>query len=557
MFTKLTKRYANVKFLRSNPGRQGGASAQPVSTGSYDFTTAELKREIGAPILISKTCIDMDTTDCRVTQYSADNGAQTSTTPGIGHGHKSLPTSPTVPANASDEDTRFQYVTARPQSSQLRLSNDNNGTPSNPMWQPSGTSTALRKNRSKSASNLHKSELRVFLQRAPSLKLEANNNGEANNAAVAAANCTYEDIVARPPSLSPPPPTLRCLNDNGYDHNEVNNGADNSPANSQHTLSPQQQNHHHRKSTSSSTSSVPYATVAYANTSGSVASPTNNKHNATTLTSSTTTYGSRDSLNLALATSSREPSFSRDSLAPPSTRSASASPSAYAADEPRNNNPFDDSGGLNAQDLFRSIEELSAITQQLNESDEFAAGNAFPGDVSATDDDRAYCEHRDQLRPDQRRITLLRNKGSSVLNLHALKREKLGNAWSGLKTWIGEEGGRIKEVVNKHAALQRVGAQQQPRQLQAAAASSGVDVETAAADAPNSPATADAVGLLQTLARKGSKQSSAASSRSAGHSEDGVAEVINCSGARMRDMMLQSIYVILPSMCTYIEHRSC
>lgn len=68
-----------------------------------------------------------------------------------------------------------------------------------------------------------------------------------------------------------------------------------------------------------------------------------------------------------------------------------------------------------------------------------------------------YCEHRDKLKPCERRITLLRNKNNRIVNLDG-KKEKFTNAWSGLKNWIGDERSKIKEVVQKHAALQRVGA---------------------------------------------------------------------------------------------------
>lgn len=456
MFTKLSKRYANVKFLRQQPGRQGGAVAhQPtVSTGSYDLTTAELKREIGAPILISKTCIDMDTTDCRIA---------------AGDQHKSLPTSPTVHtpdpvrADGTVGKTQFDYAAT---------------DAANPLGQPCGTSTVLRKSRSKSASNLHKSELRVFLQRAPSLKLGETNNNNDDTAAndTPEADRTYDISTA----------------------NETRNNAANSHANSREHralssgAAPNDEHRQHRKSTSSASSSE--ASALYANTGQAPAAQ------MCAVTPQSTTYGSKDSLNVGGAElaphrraasssrSSREPSsLSRDSLAGDEDQESAA---AFAV----KCNPATAYQTLDARDLFRSIEELNAITRQLNEVDDDEAG---------ADGHREYCEHRDNLRPDQRRITLLRNKGQSVLNLN-VKREKLGNAWSGLKNWIGEEGGRIKEVVNKHAALQRVGAHC-PQQI----VDASVDSPEAVVGAGQVEAEAEPPinGFLQTLVRKGSKQS--------------------------------------------------
>ncbi|XP_055631784.1 uncharacterized protein LOC129771779 isoform X2 [Toxorhynchites rutilus septentrionalis] len=102
---------------------------------------------------------------------------------------------------------------------------------------------------------------------------------------------------------------------------------------------------------------------------------------------------------------------------------------------------------LDARHLFLSIEELDEITRQINESDIFDDAN------------NEYCEHRKQLHPSERRLTLLKNK---TANKHFIdfdkKKAKLTRKWSGFKSWIGEEQDRIKEVVQKHAAMQRVGA---------------------------------------------------------------------------------------------------
>lgn len=102
---------------------------------------------------------------------------------------------------------------------------------------------------------------------------------------------------------------------------------------------------------------------------------------------------------------------------------------------------------LNARNSFLSIEELNDITKQINESEEFKWTDEI---------DNEYCAHRDTKPPTERRIILLREKSSP--KLFGAKKEKLTNAWSDFKSWIDEERGKIKEVVNKHAAAHRVNA---------------------------------------------------------------------------------------------------
>lgn len=95
---------------------------------------------------------------------------------------------------------------------------------------------------------------------------------------------------------------------------------------------------------------------------------------------------------------------------------------------------------LNAQNIFLSIDELNDITKQLNENDEYKSLNL---------NDLDYCKHRDNLRPCERRITLLRNKNPNFFIANG-KKDKLTNAWCDFKLWIGEEKVKIKDVVNKH-----------------------------------------------------------------------------------------------------------
>ncbi|XP_038107797.1 uncharacterized protein LOC6036718 isoform X1 [Culex quinquefasciatus] len=103
---------------------------------------------------------------------------------------------------------------------------------------------------------------------------------------------------------------------------------------------------------------------------------------------------------------------------------------------------------LDARNLFMSIEELDEITRQINESDIF----------KEAEEPNEYCEHRNQLHPSERRLTLLKNKTAPKHFIDFDKKKaKLTRKWSGFKHWIGEEQDKIKEVVQKHAAMQRVG----------------------------------------------------------------------------------------------------
>ncbi|XP_030378630.1 uncharacterized protein LOC115627174 isoform X1 [Scaptodrosophila lebanonensis] len=99
---------------------------------------------------------------------------------------------------------------------------------------------------------------------------------------------------------------------------------------------------------------------------------------------------------------------------------------------------------LNAQNLFVSIDELNEITRQINETEDFSR-----------EIDLEYCTHRDQLKPSERRITLLKNKNSRLISFNHNK-EKLRKGWHGMKHWIGEESTRLKEVVKQQTPLKRI-----------------------------------------------------------------------------------------------------
>ncbi|XP_053661207.1 uncharacterized protein LOC128710187 [Anopheles marshallii] len=107
--------------------------------------------------------------------------------------------------------------------------------------------------------------------------------------------------------------------------------------------------------------------------------------------------------------------------------------------------------GPGANQLAVSMDELDELTRQINQST-VGLGSPLP-------DSDEYCEHRKQLHPSERRLTLMKNRSVSGKHLIDFDRRKakITKKWSGFKSWIGEEQGRIREVVQKHAAMQRVG----------------------------------------------------------------------------------------------------
>lgn len=344
IFNKISKRYSSVNFLRSRPGRK--SSPQPVSTGSYDMTgneSEDLKREIGAPILISKTTIDSDTaTDCI---RSSDSSP-------VNRNSRENSDNEIFHDTVTNDFNEIKFSFLPTDETENRLST--NSEYDSPRPQPP---MVLRKNRSKSATNLHKSQIRVFLHKAPSLELGTNGKTE---------NC-YD----LPRKLHFVDEKDLCIDE----HINVNRIA-----------------------------SIRDDNLSMIYVSKNDVARSNDK------------TASRESIGF---NSSCEEDFD--------LKSASFQ-------------------SLEARNLFLSIEELNEITKQINESEEF----------NQTEVDFEYCEHRDKLKPDQRRITLLRNKHQNKIAL-ASRREKISNAWTGLKHWIGEEKVKFKDVVHKHASMQRVG----------------------------------------------------------------------------------------------------
>lgn len=325
IFDKISKRYSNIRFRKSANRKDAQANS---FTGSYDMNgrnSEDHKLEIGAPILISKTTIDGDSiidtshyrhSDCIQLQRSSDNSDS------YHDAHSSLDTQQSSFNSSISSNDDNAYAKIKPLPITVEVNNNGNFTG----------------NRSKSATNLHKTELSVYLQRSPSMEIS--------------------NHFAQPLSIK--------ANHNGY------NGF---RAISKHSIE---------------------SDSSYLNSRHSVAV------NGSVI--------DEEALDFDMKSASFQ--------------------------------------SLDARNIFLSIEELNEITRQINESDEFCA---------TSEDQLEYQIHRDNLKPCERRVTLLRNKNQKFLNI-APKRDKLTNAWSGFKNWIGEEKGKIKEVVNKHAAMQRVGA---------------------------------------------------------------------------------------------------
>lgn len=336
LFDKITKRYSNVRFLRKSTNRK---DSQATITGSYDMTgrnSDDHKLEIGAPILISKTTIDTDSvidtsqhrhSDCNPLQRNSDHSDS------YHDANSSLDTQQSSfhsSASSNDGEQRCDesaYDQIKPLPLTIEVNNNNNGN-------------FVAANRSKSATNLHKTELSVYLQRSPSMEI-TNHFTQPLSMPCNYNRCNGFRTMSKPNSIE---------SDNSF-HNSRN---------------------------------------------------------------SITVNGSQIDVD-ALDFDMKSASFQ----------------------------------SLNARNIFLSIEELNEITRQINESDEFRS--------SPDNDQLEYQIHRDNLKPCERRVTLLRNKNQKFLNI-APRRDKLTNAWSGFKSWIGEEKGKIKEAVNKHAAMQRVGA---------------------------------------------------------------------------------------------------
>lgn len=362
LFDKISKRYSTVRFLRKTTGRKTSASKQQPISGSYDMTgrdSDDHKLEIGAPILISKTSIDTDTIDSRDISLKYQSNSDQSDI------YMDANSSTGANHSTSFSDLKFSFYTPETSTKECIDDTDNENVYDLPRTSTNKSQVEDSKNfngiRSKSAVNLHKTELNLCLERTPSLSTV----------------------------------TQQTKHPMGASRTSIDKSVNNLPLVNEYT----------------------------------VPSTTNQR------TSSKVSLN-KNGLN------DRSYNYSHDSIAVNSS----------IFDENDLEEEFDLKSAsfqsLEARNLFLSIEELNDITKQMNEADEFKPTG---------EKDLEYCAHRDNLKPSERRITLLRNKNQKLIKMNH-KKDKISNAWSEFKSWIGEEKGKIREVVHKHAALQRVGA---------------------------------------------------------------------------------------------------
>nr|XP_049465229.1 uncharacterized protein LOC120954931 [Anopheles coluzzii]XP_049465230.1 uncharacterized protein LOC120954931 [Anopheles coluzzii]XP_049465231.1 uncharacterized protein LOC120954931 [Anopheles coluzzii]XP_049465232.1 uncharacterized protein LOC120954931 [Anopheles coluzzii]XP_049465233.1 uncharacterized protein LOC120954931 [Anopheles coluzzii]XP_049465234.1 uncharacterized protein LOC120954931 [Anopheles coluzzii]XP_049465235.1 uncharacterized protein LOC120954931 [Anopheles coluzzii]XP_0 len=403
LFDKLSKRYSGVigaRFLRKTPGRKGGV-AEPLSD-SYDMCgnrSDDFRPEIGAPVLISKTMkFDFDT-DSEVEQLPLPS------VPTIGGRVRSVATPST--SEDSENDVFVDANSSLPNFGEIKFtflpeSNNNCRSFQDENVRHSGGGQMLEKSRSKSAHNLHLhhagSEMRLSLAKAPSLNISAS---------------TANGAIVTPLSV-PNSPAVESIYD--FPRSTRSDGIRKPHGDSSYDLT---RSHHVLNEISLSL--VSDDSHLYQN----LPSPADARYDVPPASSG---RRRRDS-SASSSNSTQEEEFD--------LKSASFQSLADA--------------GPGANQLAVSMDELDELTRQINQST-VGLGTPLP-------DSDEYCEHRKQLHPSERRLTLMKNRSVSGKHLIDFDRRKakITKKWSGFKSWIGEEQGRIREVVQKHAAMQRVG----------------------------------------------------------------------------------------------------
>ncbi|XP_055528809.1 uncharacterized protein LOC129720926 [Wyeomyia smithii] len=390
---KITRRYSALgsRLMRKSPGRKSSV-AEPI-TGSYDMTgsrSEDFRPEIGVPILISKTTKfnfddDVEKPIVAVSQQQQQQESQRLS-------QSPVPVS-VATRSTSDDSENDVFVDANsslPNFNDIKftfLSENNNNYST--YLDENDKQFHQRRIRSKSAQNLHQTDLRLLFEKAPSMNLStATSNGVTLTTSSTVPNSPAVDSIYDFPRSAKLGNSTCDLEHahlilNEIDISLVSEGDINTTTHLYHNLP----NGNH------------------------VTSSNGVMHNHAFDYS-----GSNQSLH---SSSTQEEEFD--------LKSASFQ-------------------SLEARHLFLSIEELDEITRQINEAEVFK------------EDNNEYCEHRKQLHPCERRLTLLKNKtsGKHFIDFDR-KKAKLTRKWSGFKHWIGEEQDKIREVVQKHAAMQRVG----------------------------------------------------------------------------------------------------
>lgn len=185
ILTKISKRYStfSAKIIkRQSPGRKN-ASPHKVISGSYNMTglhSDDHRLEIGAPVLISTTQIDVETLQRKISEMQERKLQQQ--TQATSSGSETEIFSDAV----NTLDIKFKFLQDSPEpvpTKQLSTTKDTSPQSDNtsesyyetPTIRKTGEERdSLNSRYSKSVSNLCKSEIKVFLQKAPSLSMELN-----------------------------------------------------------------------------------------------------------------------------------------------------------------------------------------------------------------------------------------------------------------------------------------------------------------------------------------------------------------------------------------------
>lgn len=392
ILTKISKRYStfSAKIIkRQSPGRKN-VSPQKVISGSYNMTGShsdDHRLEIGAPVLISTTQIDVETLERKISEMQEKKLLQQQSQ-AASSGSETEIYADAVNTLSNVTDIKFKFLQDSPEalvpketaktpinkSSPLSDNTSESYYETPTIRRSSDERDSMNSRHSKSVNNLCKSEIKVYLQKAPSLSMELNsttaNLEHCHDLPIVESEyCTPRAI---PKTVVP-------------EDNSLSKSVPTSPY--QNTL--QMQSHY---------MSVDSLSIA------------SSKVQKSLFKQSVNTLDTLDS------------SFEDFDLKSVSCQS------------------------LNNPNLMESLDEIDEITRQINQAEQF----------NNQDIDLEYCNHRDNLKPNERRVTLMKNKNSSkFLNQN---KEKINHAWSGLKSWIGEEKSKFNKAMQKQAAMQRVGA---------------------------------------------------------------------------------------------------
>ncbi|KAM8719420.1 hypothetical protein ACLKA7_012042 [Drosophila subpalustris] len=417
---KLSRRHLGSMTMAGAGGGAKDRSGSPskLATGSYNMTgsnSEDHRLEIGAPVLISTTTLDTDrfgVTEERLKQIGG----------GIA---KTCSIIRTITPRSSDEE-EFVDACSTPQIEpqtdvDVEAETEQFATPTHqpesvpelppklpvlpPPVEPPMRRPRIARQQSQSVQNLHRSELKVYLHKSPSMTLDLN--------------------MTAPPQLGLNLPELPEL----YGDSELSMATS---ENKENML---------KMDTSPPKADRQSQAISEPNSPVNCGFLAQQQH-----------FKSIDSFQLLPSKQSSKLSLAscRSSRSQSQSRSQSRSHQSHGHSQTSiNEDEFDydlksvSYQSLNAQNLFVSIDELQEITRQINETEDFSR-----------EIDLEYCTHRDQLRPNERRITLLKNKNQRLINFNHNK-EKLRKGWHGMKNWLGEESSKLKEVVRQQTPLKR------------------------------------------------------------------------------------------------------